>query len=99
MEMFFIPWQVLLCHNHLAQNHCSDKVRLLCELLRLRADSNTLKTACDMLLRPVVQRDFAGFSLSRGIAQETYFWPAVRTARPRSRSRNFGVGLDLKIFQ
>jgi len=99
MEMFFIPLQVFLRHNRSAQNYCSDKARILCELLMGRADSNTVKTAYDMLLKPVVQSDFVGFSLTRGIAQETPFWPALRTARPRSRSRNFGVGLDLKIFQ
>jgi hypothetical protein len=99
MEMFFIPWQVFLRHNHSAQNQRSDKVRFLCELLMLWADSNTVKTAYDMLLNPVVQRDIAGFSLTCGMVRETPYRSALRTARPRSRSRNFGVGLDLKILQ
>jgi len=50
-----------------------------------------------MLLSLVVQRDFAGFSPTCGMGQETPFRPALHTARPRSCSRNFGGGFDLKI--
>jgi len=51
-----------------------------------------------MLLSSVVQQDFAGLSLTCEMTQETLFRPALRTARPRSRSRDFGVGLDAKSF-
>ena len=43
-----------------------------------------------MLLDSTVQHDFVGFSLTCGMAQEALFRPALRAARPRSRSRNFG---------
>jgi hypothetical protein len=98
MEMFFIPLRVFLRHNRSASNHRCNKTRPLCELLMLRAGSNTVKTAYDMLVSTVVQHDFAGLSLTCEMIQDTLFRPALRTARPRPRSRNFGVGLDAKSF-
>jgi hypothetical protein len=64
----------------------------------LLADSNTGKTAYDMLLSLVVQHDFVGFSLTYGMGQETPFRPALRTVRPRLRLRKFWGGLGLKIL-
>jgi len=98
VEKFFISLRAFLRHTRSGQKHRGNKARLLCELLMLQADLNTGKTACDMLLSPVAQHDFVGFSLTCGTEQETPFRPALRTARPRSRLRKFRGEPELKIL-